>query len=958
MKKKLTVNDLAIGNLKARKKQYITMIIGILLAMILSSSIVFFLFSASETRRVSDEKELGYQDAVIAAESFDAEDYKKLVDKKYITSYAFAHNIGYAYTQNENVTAGICWLEDDAKEKSNQIFLEGRYPTADNEIAIEHSELLNFGIPKAKLGDKIKLNIKVQNGNDTLEKSITKEYTLVGIVSDKAYNIDRSYEYDNNSKAVPSVFVKQGTPVYEGGKELLISYVSYNYDELKNTAKELMEKKPDEFFDEDSIIREYLEDETSGKYFFNSARVHKSYGLSHFDNLFPGGDIMSLVVFVMIFAACISIINAFNSNLKDRKQQIGMMRAVGTTKRQIINIYGREAFIISLIVTPLSVLISYLLVKLALNLISDEAVMSKSIWALPIAAVVNIIVVMLAAYIPLKSASRITPMQAIRNIKNNRKTKTRKIKTKKQFNTSKLWAKRSLTFYKGSHIAVSIILCATILFSCVSASAISYATDNLKDLPYDYVLTDYDSEIGGCYNSTGKQIGFTQSDYQQIYSKPYVSEVRGSKTASVNMVVDEYNDYLYAQEVDTIAYLQLSRNGGSFDWPKNAEDYKKVYEDGIKNNVMFSSNRNGYDDYYKNKKELKIPDNKEFYSFVLNANEDKAIRSLEDMVIDGRIDYSKLASGKEVIMIAPQKFEVRMKFYKSGGYGTMTAMDDEISKKELGYKTVVSAECPYKAGDTIELLVADADVQNHSDDESEYTTYDIKSVKKHKVKIGAIVRPKDSSENNISLTGANFGLLTNMQGMSKIHPGGNYYNLYINSSGELDEERNLEIMEDLEYFKAGSETRWLESNYEYITNQKESTTTLLVAMICVTIIGFAICTSIINNSITSKIRENKKVIGMLRTVGADTGTLVKSFIIQMLSMFGWGIGTGYGLYLLVLLGIEIAKKLFMNWYIELSFSPWFSIGMTVLMFIICSINLYTKIRKEMKNSIIENIREL
>ncbi len=719
-----------------------------------------------------------------------------------------------------------------------------------------------------------------------------------------------------------------------------------------------MEKKPDEFFDEDSIIREYLEDETSGKYFFNSARVHKSYGLSHFDNLFPGGDIMSLVVFVMIFAACISIINAFNSNLKDRKQQIGMMRAVGTTKRQIINIYGREAFIISLIVTPLSVLISYLLVKLALNLISDEAVMSKSIWALPIAAVVNIIVVMLAAYIPLKSASRITPMQAIRNIKNNRKTKTRKIKTKKQFNTAKLWAKRSLTFYKGSHIAVSIILCATILFSCVSASAISYATDNLKDLPYDYVLTDYDSEIGGCYNSTGKQIGFTQSDYQQIYSKPYVSEVRGSKTASVNMVVDEYNDYLYAQEVDTIAYLQLSRNGGSFDWPKNAEDYKKVYEDGIKNNVMFSSNRNGYDDYYKNKKELKIPDNKEFYSFVLNANEDKAIRSLEDMVIDGRIDYSKLASGKEVIMIAPQKFEVRMKFYKSGGYGTMTAMDDEISKKELGYKTVVSAECPYKAGDTIELLVADADVQNHSDDESEYTTYDIKSVKKHKVKIGAIVRPKDSSENNISLTGANFGLLTNMQGMSKIHPGGNYYNLYINSSGELDEERNLEIMEDLEYFKAGSETRWLESNYEYITNQKESTTTLLVAMICVTIIGFAICTSIINNSITSKIRENKKVIGMLRTVGADTGTLVKSFIIQMLSMFGWGIGTGYGLYLLVLLGIEIAKKLFMNWYIELSFSPWFSIGMTVLMFIICSINLYTKIRKEMKNSIIENIREL
>ena len=38
------------------------------------------------------------------------------------------------------------------------------------------------------------------------------------------------------------------------------------------------------------------------------------------------------------------IVNAFNSNLKERKKQIGMLRAVGATKRQIISIFGREAF--------------------------------------------------------------------------------------------------------------------------------------------------------------------------------------------------------------------------------------------------------------------------------------------------------------------------------------------------------------------------------------------------------------------------------------------------------------------------------------------------------------------------------------------------------------------------------------------------------------------------------------
>ena len=45
--KNLTVNRLALGNLKHRRKQYTIMIISILLAMIFSSSVVFFAFSMS-----------------------------------------------------------------------------------------------------------------------------------------------------------------------------------------------------------------------------------------------------------------------------------------------------------------------------------------------------------------------------------------------------------------------------------------------------------------------------------------------------------------------------------------------------------------------------------------------------------------------------------------------------------------------------------------------------------------------------------------------------------------------------------------------------------------------------------------------------------------------------------------------------------------------------------------------
>ena len=44
MKKKLTVNRLAMGNLRARRKQYTLMIIGIILAMVFSSGVLFFVF--------------------------------------------------------------------------------------------------------------------------------------------------------------------------------------------------------------------------------------------------------------------------------------------------------------------------------------------------------------------------------------------------------------------------------------------------------------------------------------------------------------------------------------------------------------------------------------------------------------------------------------------------------------------------------------------------------------------------------------------------------------------------------------------------------------------------------------------------------------------------------------------------------------------------------------------------
>ena len=78
MKRKLTVNSIAGKNLVKRKGQYALLIFGIVLAMVFSSSVLFFLSCMQTSLDVSSKNLTGAQDAIY----FDAGDavMKKAAD--------------------------------------------------------------------------------------------------------------------------------------------------------------------------------------------------------------------------------------------------------------------------------------------------------------------------------------------------------------------------------------------------------------------------------------------------------------------------------------------------------------------------------------------------------------------------------------------------------------------------------------------------------------------------------------------------------------------------------------------------------------------------------------------------------------------------------------------------------------------------------------------------------------
>lgn len=896
MKNKLTVNDIALANIRQRKKQYLIMIIGIVLAMVFSGSIVFFMAAAKETSHAEYVDNCGCQDTVIDIPSFGDKDYEKAKNSGAVDDYAIVDILGYAYKNDKfkRLGSAVGRANDKFREISNQRLLEGRLPEAENEIAIESEALKKLDYRNASVGSTISLKFMVQNAHGYAQ-TVDKEYVVTGILKDKKSNIGYSFfSYDEYDTSIPAIFVADNTILESGGKAKQIAY-------LEGT-----QKRNNTF--NDYLAKNYGEDL---EYDICSTNFDSSSVLDYYQ--FANGDLIIFIAILLVFTSCVGIVNSFNNNLKERRQQIGMLRAVGTTRRQIIRIFGREAFIIALISTPISILISYLLVYLGINLMSDNAVMTKSIWTLPIAAVINMTVVMLAALVPLIFASHISPMQAIRDVRIQRKAKVKKIHSKMQYKPAAHLARRNGQFYKGSKIAVGVILSLSVMLSAFGFSYLSYEKDNKTVIPYDYVFW--------CGNSDN---ALSDVDKQNIVSNPLVETVVGEKSISSAIKADYSSMFMRVMNPDRFLYNYDSDNE-DYSFPTTVAEYKNRIQN--------------------NKGEPYAPDEFEgpgitddMWSMTINSYDRDILSKLEDKVYDGKIDYNKLRSGEEVILVMPKKAELMVRLYHNG-MGSYYNYDDDVGKPKNLYKTVMTENSPYKAGDEIEV---------YSSADKAFKT----------VRIGALVSCSNDSNmiGNIVSTYSPH-IITSNDGILNFNKEAGYENLYISLYDEPNDKTDAEFTEFLDEYKLKYDG-FVTSTYEDNQTIEKNYRSMVTAMLVVLITGFAVCVSIINNSITAQIRENKRVIGTLRAVGASRSELVKSYCLRMLSMFTWGAGVGFGLYIIGFIVIKILCRYLPDMGLNLVFSPWASVIMVAVLFVFCFINLFSKISKEMKNSIVENIREL
>ena len=938
MKKKLTINSLALGNLKQRRKQYTILIIGIILAIVFSSGTLFFIScnqasNDEHTRRMAGNYYLYYYNPY---ESFDIKDGVK---DGYVEEYGYAHIIGYGYTDEEEKNRGtsIAWLDDNAKNLYYVALKEGKYPENKGEIALESDAALRLGV-NAKVGEKILLSVLNANGEDFDKTAKEKTYTIVGILTDKRKNLEQCGE---NTYIMPAAFVSDMEEVEIGGKEILALFINPTEKSINKTM----------------IINGYS---TNPFHEFFLPQIYEKSGAQNYimrvpaynSNLSLENSSVLTITFtvVLMVASCIGIINAFSTNLQERRKQIGMLRAVGATRRQIINIFSRETFIIALICAPVGVAISYFSVKLFATIMGDAYIFIPDMTVLLGSAVVSVICVMLAALIPLYKASKISPMQAIRNVELNRKMSRQKIKTEKEFNVPKLLAKRSIKFYRGKQVGVSIILALTIFVSCFGLSVLKKDFGN--SMWSDHYSSDYIIRRHGWGSVSMANLNFTVADkrlslntVQSIIDYPLFSDVYGYKWCVTHIPVDEYSDYMLLTQFDS-----------SDRYAQNIEDLTR---DDLENRSLDELFDVWFDGEYPFYNELKEKSGtlQELYQTRMYGFDQKIIERYSDEfeIIDGKIDIEKLNSGEEIILVANSENGLYLTFDGNGSNSSYGVIDtEENGKKDL----FASAKLDYKAGDTISLRTIYSDAEEYSYEVDRWIPDDL-TVFDKEVKIGAIIRPFDFDEIRLYSPGE-MRVLTTSTGINKIAGYQvDYEELYISCDDELDESSDT-LATDYLYslLPMGEESTYqVHSGYAEDMETKAWFKTLIISLLAIVILFFSICASIVNNALTAKIRESKKEIGTLRAVGASVKEVTSSYVRQLVSMFSWGCGIGFAGYIIAYL-ISYIMSTFIYQDYRPSFEIWPAIIICVLLFSMCSLNLYLKIRKEMKNSIVDNIREL
>ncbi len=910
--KELTYSSLAAARLRANKRQYGSLVLGIFLSLFLVSTLVLSIYGIYLATLASRYNRVGYMDMVVLDES---------IPQSQLEAMGLFDQVGHVYLSGVVTDKNLYMGSYDAQGAAlmNLKPLQGRLPETAGEIALERTALDILDV-EVSLGDSLELNITPIDG--TRE---TRSFTVVGFLPERSVYFELSDH--NGLYQMPALVINAQEPALATGRPVTHYLLGLRENVTLSEALESLWGR--------------------GNYYEHMKNV---YGLSLSgqqmrqtqDAASADHEVRSLVQMALLLAAAlllgcgIGISNAMEGMLSRRREEIGVLRALGATRRQIRRMFGRENGLLALLLAPASIGASCGAVWLLSRLVPKNLVFGFQPWLLLPIVIFGVAVILLSGMMPLVRASRQPPMGVLRDTAMLRRSKG--VKFKKQFSPARLISARFFRLQPAGQLGASVLvglmlLCAG-LFVEVLYSYGSSVTTEQEGFSISGETTVYQNDFITYY----ERPSISYQSLRQLQQLEGVRHLKAVRYMTITMELDWVPRYAFADGQSSNLFGAL--NDAQF---QEALTYFSQYAA-----YMQASRESSRQSYLQFLDDYNIAGQAYPTCLVTMDLTAETLDMLQDCLDSGKIDPAAIHAGQEVIVVAP---ELWYKELPSGGsvmFFSQAAA--EASPNGMGARKLAWNDS-FTVGQTIPLLhlyKTQTDGPVHREDAT--------------VTVGAVAaRIPDgfipSPTNWVYI-------ITTEQGLQNLgfRPEGlNSLKIYLDGEISQGEEQLLErrISAIIRRYESYTVTNKVASHRENLENNRR----LMVLITALVALFFSVSVGMIVSSVTRKLHNQGQTVGMLRAVGADEKTILGCYSGQISIAVAGGMGIGLG-------GLLLYRLKSLVFFLQTGFldsyrTAWITLAMVLsillmgaICWLVCRFSLRKRIREMMNKSIIENIREL
>ncbi|ADU28786.1 ABC transporter permease [Evansella cellulosilytica] len=431
------VNKLTLRHLKENKRRTLVTIIGTIISVAMITAVstlsVSFL-DLMQRHQIANNGEWHVQ-----YENVNPEQVETMKNDDNTKDVFLTRDKGYAYLESsENEFKPYLFISEFNREGFEYFpisLVEGVLPSSNNEIIISEHIESNANV-RFSIGDELILEVGkrvneadnltdmgqtqsfVKMDDESLEKIVntTKEtYTVVGIMERPMWE---------------PLWAPGYTVISYLNEDTLTANDRVNASVLLKDVNQSLYENAELFAEENNISLDSID---------YNRHLLRYLGVTTFDTFRATLFSLSAIIIAIIIIGSVALIyNAFSISVSERSRHLGMLSSVGATKKQKRNAVFFEGAVIGLISIPLGLLagiggigITFIFINSFIeDALSIQAKLTVTVTPLSIltACIVSIITIFISAYIPAQRASKVTPIEAIRQTSDIKVTR-KKVKT-------------------------------------------------------------------------------------------------------------------------------------------------------------------------------------------------------------------------------------------------------------------------------------------------------------------------------------------------------------------------------------------------------------------------------------------------------------------------------------------------------------------------------------------------